>query len=237
MSKAKKEIVDWKAALAAQAQEIKKNAGGGAFISLKGGRMSYEDKYLDDGIQCVIIGHTFLRSYYEGAYQAGSVVPPNCFSIAQDRRHMVPHENVPSPVNDVCASCPNAEFPKGGGAPLCKTRVRLAVAPVSDGTSADAIKSAQVAHVTLPPTSIKPWVDYVTALAEQGLAPWAVKTLFKFEGSPSKPWGMASFEAVAPLGGDAVMAAAFSRLDEGEALIVKPYTYDYKEGVDTSRYS
>ena len=241
MSKSKA-IVDWKAALATDAKALAKaSKPDSQNISLKGGRMSLGGEFINDGLQCVVLDATLIRSYYKEAYQDGVIQAPECFALGNTASSMVPHENVPNPQNDKCVGCPLAEFGTAaqGKGPACKTRARLALIPVSDVTTAADIQEAEMATVSLPPTSVKAWKEYCGKLGDGGLAPWAVKTVFTFEGTPAKPWGMAAFVAKSPLGEDDLMAASYSRTDEASSTVGRPYTYEDDDAVpaDTSRYT
>jgi hypothetical protein len=93
---------------------------------------------------------------------------------------MAPPDNTPNQQNPQCDGCPHNVFGSAevGKGKRCKNQYRLALLAddVKDAREAD------LAFLTLPPTSIKPWNDYVnTVSAMYGKPSWGVMTEFFFE--------------------------------------------------------
>ena len=231
----KKEVsTDWKAAMAkevATTADKPVESVGTPHISLKHGRMSLQDKYLpDDQLECVILASTLERALYDREYDAEDTAPPDCFSLGESANDLVPHDNVASPFSDKCRGCPQAEFgtARQGKGPACKTRLRLLVMPASGATTAGSFVDPDVAILKAYPTSVVNFTGgtgYEKGLANQGLVPWAVRSLIKVRPHNKKMHEM-TFSCVAPLGDDDLLAGAYRLLAESKETVAEPYTYD-----------
>ena len=117
-----KEIVDWKSALVADAKKTQvAESTGGNFISLKGGRMTYQEQTVpNDQLECIVVANVHERTMYDRPYDPDDTGPPDCFAQATDAGDLVPHPNVPNPVHPTCRGCPKAEF---GNATFTKATV------------------------------------------------------------------------------------------------------------------
>ena len=223
-----KEVVSWKAALAADAKKVTDTeGGGGGYISIKAGQMTYQDEPIKDNkLDCVVLASSVVRTFYDRPYDPDDTGPPDCFAISLEAGgRMSPHENVPSPQSDNCKDCPLAEFgsAKVGKGPACKTRRRLMVMPV-DGLGDPA--EAEIATITIPPTSTKNYSSYANKVATAtGLPPWAVKTTISTAPHPKKMFEV-SFKPLGPIEGDEALSGIHARIDEANAAITEPYTYD-----------
>jgi hypothetical protein len=230
-----KELTDWRAALAKQIDVVNKTVehSGTPVISLKNGRMSLNDELLpNDEIEVVILAHTFERMWYDRAYDADDKSGPDCFALGSDQYDMYPHKNVPKPPNDSCKGCPMAEFGTAlqGKGPACKARAKLLVmpAPVDLDASMLTSKGAEFALYKTQPTSVVNFSGkkgYLKQLAANGMACWGVVTKIAVKPHPKK-MNETTFKAVRPLGNDAMMAAAFSRITEAEEALLQAYTYE-----------
>jgi len=65
-----KEIVDWKSALVADAKKTQAaESTGGNFISLKGGRMTYQEQTVpNDQLECIVVANVHERTMYDRPY-------------------------------------------------------------------------------------------------------------------------------------------------------------------------
>jgi hypothetical protein len=234
MSKSK-ELVDWKAALGKQIDTVKKavDHDGIPVISLKNGRMSMNDELLpNDEIEVVILAHTYERMWYDRAYDPDDKSGPDCFALGEDQYDMYPHENVPKPPNDACKGCPMAEFGSAlqGKGPACKTRAKLLVMPAPANLDAAMLtsKDAEFALYKTQPTSVVNFSGkkgYLKSLAANGMACWGAVTKISIKPHPKK-MNETTFQAMRPLGEDAMMAAAYSRVPEAQEALLQAYTYE-----------
>jgi hypothetical protein len=230
-----KEVVDWKAALNQQIDVVKKmvDHDGIPVISLKNGRMSMNDELLpNDEIEVVILAHIFEKSWYDRAYDPDNKDGPDCFALGTDQYDMYPHENVAKPPNDSCKGCPMAEFGTAlqGKGPACKTRAKLLVVSAPSDLDAAMLnsKDLEFALYKTQPTSVVNFSGkkgYLKQLAANGMACWGAVSKIMIKPHPKK-MNETTFAAVRPLGDDAMMAAAFSRIPEAEAALLQAYTYE-----------
>lgn len=178
-----KAVVKWDEEFAEYAKETTKGAkltGGSKFIRFSGGRMSFDGADIpDDEIRCVIMGWAYHNTYYDPSerYDPDNPQSPICYSFGDEEDEMEPHADSPEPQCDSCAECPFNEFESGvGKAKACKNTVRLALIAEDD---LDDLENAEVVYASLPPTSIKNWIAYLTKdLRDKAQRPhWAVITL------------------------------------------------------------
>tara|TARA_R110000737_G_scaffold41837_2_gene62527 strand:+ start:1591 stop:2316 length:726 start_codon:yes stop_codon:yes gene_type:complete len=227
-----KEIANWKQDLEIAAAKVAKTERpDDSYISLKGGVMSYQDNAIPDNkLEVVVVAASFARSCFMRPYDGDDTDPPECFANAIDIGDLAPHENVVEPFAKVCSekACEWAVFGTAlqGKGPRCKTRRKLMVMPVS-GLENPA--EAEIATLAIPPTSIKNWSAYANKIASgAGLPPWGVKTMITVKPHPKKQFEV-TFETTGPVDNDRHLAGIHSRIDEAEASLLQPYTYDAEE--------
>ena len=228
MSKSK-EIADWKKDMALAAERTAKaERPASSNITLRGGIMSYQDEPLPDNqLECIVVSASYARTCFQRPYDPDDIGPPECFANAIDQADLVPHENVPSPYAKVCGekNCEWAVFGTAlqGKGPRCKTRRKLIVMPVS---GLDNPGEAEVATLTIPPTSGQNWSAYASKIANQGgLPPWAVKTMVTVRPHPKKQFEV-TFATTGQVDDETALAGIHSRIAEADAILLTPYTYD-----------
>lgn len=224
----KQEVVDWKSALVADAKKTQAaEAAGGNFISLKGGRMTYQDQLVpNDQLDCIVVANIHERTFYDRAYDPDDTGPPDCFAQATDAGDLVPHPNVPNPVHPTCKGCPNAEFgtAKVGKGPACKTYRKLALMPAD----ADPV-NAELAIMRVPPTSVRNFSGYANKVAgSTGLPPWGVVTTISVKPDPKTQFQV-NFDGQKPVGDDDKLSAIFGAIDGAEKMLLTPYEYEEEE--------
>lgn len=236
---------DWKAALAAQVRQVASKEPeweGVPQVSLKGGRMQLNDKLIPgDSIQCVILHTRYERAWYNRPYSPDDKSPPDCYALSHNgggKSDMYPVEGVPNPGNDRCKGCPQAEFGTAlrGKGPACKTRLRLAIMPAPDNLKAADFDEPKLAIYLTQPTSTENFdglgvgkqpVGYEQQLANQGMAPWGVRTEIVL-----KPHDRKLHETTFVLKGalpEELMPAAFGAIDVAEEATNQRYTYESEE--------
>ena len=213
-----KEIVDWKSALVADAKKTQAaESTGGNFISLKGGRMTYQEQTVpNDQLECVVVANVHERTMYDRPYDPDDTGPPDCFAQATDAGDLVPHPNVPNPVQ-----CGTAKQGKG---PACKTYRKLALMP-ADADPA----SAELAIMRVPPTSVRNFSQYASKVAgATGLPPWGVVTTVGVK-PDAKTQFQVTFDGSKPVGDETKLAAIFGSIDNAEQMLMTPYDYEEKQ--------
>jgi len=148
-------------------------------ISLKSGVMSYGGTPMPGNkVEAIIVSSSYRNAYYAGRFDPNNIVNPNCFALAESDEGMVPHENVTEPENETCKGCAKDEWgsdPNGGRGKACKQGRRLVLIPANaldDG--AEKVKTAELAVIDLPVTSVKNYSQFVNTLSvSAGVPAWA----------------------------------------------------------------
>jgi hypothetical protein len=184
----------------------------GSFISTKGGVLTFGDEALPGNQMCVVVlDYVQERTFYAEKYDPNreSAAPPICYAFKRndDAEEMAPHPSMMAdlsyfkPQNEICSSCPNNVFGTAdtGRGKACSERRRLALLPAGYYTprrgsrdfdlnfiqDPEHYKSADIAYLKLPVTSVKEWARYVTQLASSlRRPPLAVVTRVYIEPDP-----------------------------------------------------
>lgn len=174
--------------LADDAKEISKRiAAGAAFI-----KCTQDKKFkLPDGsenagpLSCVVLDFIAANYFFDRPYRAGEVVPPSCFSISLDPKHMAPHDTSPAKEAENCQDCPNNVFGSAGAGKACGNTRLLAV--VAQGEKEPTIYLLKVSA-----TGVKPFDNYVQTIKSQfNTVPLAMVTDIYFE--PTLKYGSLRF--------------------------------------------
>lgn len=157
------------AALADASVVAERSAAGAAFMSTKGGVLSYRDVPIaDNSIEVVVIASPIERLYYADRYDPTKISGPACFALASVGTGMKPSAVSPAQQHSTCEGCPKNEWgsaPNGGRGKACReTRRLLMVTADSIGTTA-AVITAEVAALRPPVTSLKGFATYLQTVA------------------------------------------------------------------------
>ena len=167
-----KSMVAWNKELAKRAQTaaaIEENVGsGGAFISLKGGRMTFNGAEVPGNkMNVVVLDHILEYTYYADGYDADNPQPPDAYALGCDENTLRWHENsIPEYAGELCKDSDINQWgsaDKGRGK-ACKNQRRLALIPEDDAADVESIEEATPAFLRIPVTSVKGWAGYVRQL-------------------------------------------------------------------------
>lgn len=139
------------------------------------------------------------RVYYEKPYEEGSDDKPSCYS----NDGVAPADDAEDKQSSTCATCPHSQWgsritESGKKGKACSEVKRLAVA------SPALINDPMLLRV--PPTSLKPWDEYVGKLVKRGLSPAQVVTKIGFDHNVShqvltfRPMGFVTAEMATEIG-------------------------------------
>lgn len=175
-------VVSWQEKLAGLAKAgvaQEAHTGGGTFIGTRAGQLSYQGNAVaGNKLDVIVVDSIMENAYYVGRFDPENPTPPVCFAFGRDEKSMVPHADSTDPQHSDCAGCPNNVFGSAdsGGGKACKNIRRLAMIPATP-LDADSVKTAEVAYLKLPVTSVKNWAQYVKTLeALSQVPPLAVVT-------------------------------------------------------------
>jgi hypothetical protein len=166
----KNQIALFEDQLAAMALEtVKAEQTGAAFLSTKGGALTYRGNVITDNkLACVILAAPVERLYYDSRYDPTKIVGPKCFAIAQVQTGMGPAPSVEKPEHATCEGCPRNEWgssASGGKGKACRETRRLLLIPADSIGSATAVAAAEIAALRPPVTSLKNYSSYAQTLA------------------------------------------------------------------------
>lgn len=244
------EVVDWEtemkaqAAIAAEAQ--RSSGGGGKFLSLQAGVMSFDGNPLPGNqMAVVILADIMENSFYDAAYDPNTPASPKCFAFGHDEADMEPHDAVDNDEyfdrqHPQCSGCPQAEWgsaPTGKGK-ACKNVMRIAIIPAGvykgKGTGRNQtfdldlyddpehFRKAEVAYLKIPVMSVKNYSKYVKQLnADMSRPPWGVVTNIYLEPDPKSQFRV-MFELLDKLDSD-ILAAVMPRHKAEDTSMDFPY--------------
>ena len=229
----KQEVVSYEEQMAAEAKAVAKTERVSADrFTLSSGILSYMGNAMPDNqMDCIIVSSMAENVYYSGAYDPDNVTPPDCFALGEPGSSMAPHEEVPSPVNEVCATC---EFMKFKSAPnkkgkACKEKRRLAIIPYSD--KPEDLATGDMAMMTIPVMSVKNWSAYVNTISAKHHRPsWGMATRVKVVPDPKSQFRV-TFDDVAPLS-DELISVVHGRIEAANMMLSTPYEMNPQEEGD-----
>lgn len=225
-------LVKWDEALAARAAVQKKVAaaasGGGAFVSFKGGGISYKGSAIeDDALDVVVLDSVMENQLYDGAYDENNPQAPLCYAFGRDLETMAPHPDVVEAGNaqaDRCKDCPHNQWgtaEKGRGK-ACKNVFRLALITAEEAETPEAVAEAELVFAKTPVTSGKNWGNYVRSLEALKLPPLAFVTTMAVVPSKGTQFQV-TFKAEQKIEDGDVIGALLTKAEQAEAQIDFPY--------------
>lgn len=158
-------------------------------ISIRGSRF----RLVEDGtetvldsvvLETVIVGANprLSKAFYAKAYDGEvEAVAPDCFSLDG----IQPDASIASPVNDICATCPNNAWgskigPSGQELKACSDKKRLAIVSADD-------PEGTIYLLEVTPSALKGLNQYQKQLALRGIPAEVVKTVISFDTDASYP--------------------------------------------------
>lgn len=168
-----KAMVAWNEELAKRAQlsaAIEENVGhGGSFVSLKGGRLTFQGAEIPGNkMNVVIVDHILEYTWYEDGYDPDNPQTPSAYAFGRDENTIRWHENsIPEYAGELCKDSDINQWgsaDKGKGK-ACKNQRRLALLTEDQIEDAETIADATPAFLKVPVTSVKGWAGYVRQLA------------------------------------------------------------------------
>lgn len=200
-------------------------AGGGNFLSFRGGNISYQGAVVPGNTLKVIVVDWVLENqqYPPGVFDESSPQSPVCYAFGRVKDEMRPDpEQVPEPISAACHGCPSNEWGSAdtGRGKACAEVARLALLAESDFNE---IESAEIAYAKIPVTSMKFWGGYVRELESvHHRPPLAFVTQLKLAPQKELPGWHVEFTLVEPLDGK-VMPALLAKYDKVSREIMFPY--------------
>jgi len=154
--------------LAKQRSQTVADIGGGQFISIKSGVMTWNGAEIPGNkLNAVILCDVKENDYYEEGFDPDNIAVPGCFAFGQSMAEMRPHEVATDPQGGPgggCQGCPQNEFgtSERGKGKACQNRIRMGL--ITEGDLKKDISAAEVGYLKIPPTSLKAYAGYVRDL-------------------------------------------------------------------------
>lgn len=148
-------------------------------VSIMGGRYKAEDKLMGNAgveFEAVILREIPVNVYFATAYDSANPSSPDCWSLGG----CTPDIGSSSPQSESCVTCKQNRFGSGTAADgkkrgkACRNGRRLVLH--IPGVELPVLLS-------LPPTAIKEYNNYLKTLSAKGLPIFALKTKFAFDAS------------------------------------------------------
>ncbi len=181
--------IEQKWAEQAEAAASQEQLVAGTFLSTRGGVLSIGDEVMPGNqVLVVVVDSINENTLYEGKYVADDTKPPICYAFGRGvDEEMAPHESMQAapeyfePQAETCGVCPMNEWGSAdqGRGKACQNRRRLVLLPAGFYTpkrgSRDFdleifdeeahFRTADLATIKLPVTSVKEWAKYVHDVA------------------------------------------------------------------------
>lgn len=133
-------------------------------ISTRGKQFKFPDGNIFPTIeQCIIIDHVNFYAYYPKPWDPDLIENPECWAIHKFENELAPLDTVQNQQSIKCKDCEQNKWIKDPKKPtknikICKNQLRVAlVAP-------DATETSDIYILTVPPTGLKYWIKYTSAL-------------------------------------------------------------------------
>lgn len=159
-------------------------------------------------IEVVIVDMINSNTFYTGAYNAKSIVPPTCAAVGVIIADMKPRASIEHPVNADCGTCPKNQWGSGNGnGKACSNKIVLAVLTPDD-------LAGELFTIEVSSTAIKDFTKYSSALKNSGATlPMMITELsFSDDAYPSL-----RFKPSAP---NPNIAGAYARREEASKLLL-----------------
>lgn len=150
---------------------------GAAFMSTKGGILSYQGNPIaGNSLEVVIIASPVERLYYASRYDPTKPAGPACFALSTQSSGIKPSAMSPEPQCATCQGCPKDEWgssPTGGKGKACRETRRILMVTADSCASPETVATAEVAALRPPVTSLKGYATYLQTVATATRRPLA----------------------------------------------------------------
>lgn len=233
-----KALTSWQQEMADKAKSARAQIiQGVSRITHEGGMLAVDKKPLQGNkLEVVIIDSILANEYYTTKFQPGVPASPGCYAFGGDVTTMAPHPEAPEKQSPTCAACKwnvygSAENGKGKA---CRNTARLLVVMPID--KPDAYAKQEKRQISVPPTSLKPWGNFLAGLTDTTLtgSPLEAVTSLSTTRRPGKTYHELTFDMVRRVPDNAVealfelskksaglLSQPFPKLDAGEAPTAK----------------
>lgn len=195
------------------------NQPAGNVIGIRNSKFTYKQEVIGDELSVIALDFVHVNAWYDSDFDPENPAPPACFAISDDGKEMVPHPSSPKKQNETCDGCPQNAWGSAdrGRGKSCKNQYRIACMETSSEP-----EEAEIALLTMPPTSQKNWGKYVTSLDTKLNRPtFGVVTKFSFDAEMDYPVILAECESVTD--DAAKLTAIMGRIDSVRETLREPF--------------
>jgi hypothetical protein len=222
-------ITPWDKQLAERAMQAAKVVsgvgGGGNFLSVKSGQLSYQGVAVKGNeMNVIVLAQKLENQHYAAAYDPNAPASPDCYAFGDDRKTMAPDpEHVEEPINETCTGCPMKDFGTAatGKGKACGDVMRLAL--IAEGDLED-LATAEVAYLKVPFYSTKEWAACLRQMVEvyeKSMEAFVTKISVVLD---KKAQFLVKFDIVQPIEFDQESwAALVKKVDQANREIAFPY--------------
>ena len=192
----------------------------GNTIGIRNSKFSYKGDVIGRSMVSIIVDFVHAQTWYVNAFDPDNPEPPSCHALSVKGDEMQPFADVPKKQSDWCDGCPLDAWESAdvGRGKACSQQYKLAVLAAGPGETLD---SAELAIMTVPPTSLKNFDAYVKHLKKaHKRPPHGVLTRFSFDEDAEHPVLIFEDEAKIKTVEDA--QSVNGRRDEARTLLMTP---------------
>jgi len=193
---------------------------GGNTIGIRNSKFSYKNELIGKLLEVVVVDYVHTNSWYDTPFDQDNPTPPACIALSVDGDSMVPDKGSPKRQSEFCDGCEWNAWGSAdvGGGKACKEQYKLAVVAVGPGED---YSTADMAVLTIPPTSRKNWTMYVKDIDDKlQRPPYGILTEFHFDGVDDWPVLVPEFSKKITSAKD--LNDIFKRRDEARELLMTP---------------
>ena len=192
----------------------------GNTIGIRNSKFSYKGDVIGRSMLSIIVDFVHAQTWYVNAFDPDNPEPPSCHALSVSGDEMQPFADSPMKQSDWCDGCPLDAWESAdvGRGKACGQQYKLAVLAAGPGETLD---NAELAIMTVPPTSLKNFDAYVKHLKKKfKRPPHGVLTRFSFDEDAEHPVLMFEDEAAIKVIEDAQSINA--RREEARTLLMTP---------------
>ena len=198
---------------------------GGDYISIRNSKFSFKSQNLGGKIEVIILGYSYLRTYYDQPFSPDDPSAPACYAVSFEEEGMEPASDAVKPQCDgMCHECELDAWGSDdtGDGKACKEQRRIAVLSAEND-----LASAEVAYINVPSASLKNWRSYVNPIIKKmGAHPSWFVTEISFDEDYDFP--CLQFKIVDEINDAGELNIINEKIDDTESALV--------EGYDPSNY-
>lgn len=159
----------------------------GNTIGIRNSKFSYKGDVIGRSMVSVIVDFVHSQTWYLEKFDPENPSPPSCHALSVSGDEMQPFNESPEKQSDWCDGCPLDAWESAdiGRGKACGQQYKLAVLAAGPGETLD---NAELAVMTVPPTSLKNFDAYVKHLKKKfKRPPHGVLTRFAFDEEEEHP--------------------------------------------------